>query len=278
MHTCLIRGAFNTLVNRVQLAAPANMDGISSPSAFNSPNQSTFQLSSSPEAVEPNYPNVQFWRRSQWKAHIEKLKGVSDPASNGATVRGKTAVSQGENISTLYIEDENGHPVDGHRLTAIRKVARAIWNKFADIGQAPTTWGKANSTFITEYRREMRHQFPELRLCENDWKSELLATENYPSWYSNQCRAKGNTERSSRSDKGKKRPPNQATDEADQAVKKQRIEQLPECVTAEVGIHGASSSVGLQVASGTGVVESNDENTAEPKMPPSSFKLSDPLS
>ena len=85
-----------------------------------------------------------------------------DPTNHGDVVRGKTAVSQGENISTLYIEDENGRSVDGHRLTEIRKLAQKVWNKFADIGQAPPTWGKANVNFTTEYRREMCHHFPEL--------------------------------------------------------------------------------------------------------------------
>jgi len=29
----------------------------------------------------------------------------------------------------------------------------------------------------------MNSRFPELRFCELDWKSEQVATDNYPSWY-----------------------------------------------------------------------------------------------
>lgn len=96
-------------------------------------------------------------------------------------MRGRTMVSQGENISTLYIEDENGEPVDGERLTAIRRLAQSIWTKFADLGQAPKTWGRANLSLTNEYRMELRRQFPKFCFCENHWKADLLATENYPS-------------------------------------------------------------------------------------------------
>lgn len=33
------------------------------------------------------------------------------------------------------------------------------------------------------YRKEMYSFFPELRLCELDWKVNRLATETYSSWY-----------------------------------------------------------------------------------------------
>jgi hypothetical protein len=143
-----------------------------------------------------------------------------DPASN-VNVRGKTAFSQGENVATLYVENENGRPVDGHRLTAIRQLARKIWNKFADVGQAPLTWGKANMNFTNEYRREICRQFPEFRLCENDWKAELLATENYSSWYSNRFGSKAKKD-GYRAEKRKIRLPTH--DEVDPAIKKQKVE------------------------------------------------------
>lgn len=263
------RGAFDTLVNRVQLSSPNEPWGASM-----TPFQPISLLPDSPAEQESRYPKVRFWRRSQWKVHNEKLKGVTDPTTNGDVVRGKTAVSQGENISTLYIEDEHGNPVDGHRLTDIRKVARRIWNKFADVGQAPPTWGKANMNFTNEYRREMGRHFPELRLCENDWKSELLAIENYPSWYNNHCRPKVKKEEgsSTRPDK-KKRTPNHNTGEDDQAAKKQRVDLTPE-VAGEVPIRGASSSMGSSEAPSVnekapchGVTNLDLEVLAEPRQP-----------
>jgi hypothetical protein len=187
-----------------------------------------------------------------------------DPTIHGDVVRGTTAVSQGENISTLYIEDENGRSVDGHRLTEIRKLARKVWNKFADIGQAPPTWGKANVNFTTEYRREMRHHFPELRLCENDWKAELLATENYPSWYNNHHRnskIKKEDGSSTQLDKKKKRSLNQNADDVDQAAKKQKTATALRDVAT---IDGTSSGARIVEINGevatVGVVNLDDDD------------------
>jgi len=206
-------------VNRVQLTS--SIGPRSGPSShLNSPIQPNSQLPDLPPAVESDHPNVRFWRRSQWKAHNDKHKGVTDPTSNVNAVRGKTAVSQGENVATLYVEDENGQPVDGHRLTSIRQLARKIWNKFADIGQAPPSWGKANMNFTNEYRREMCRQFPEFRLCENNWKAELLATENYSSWYSNRFGSKAKKD-SYRTEKRKKGSPTRG--EVDLTIKKQKV-------------------------------------------------------
>jgi hypothetical protein len=83
-----------------------------------------------------------------------------------------------------YIEDENGQVIDGHRASAMRKLARSIWIALANTGKAPAKWSQADIVVAQSYRREMRHHFPELRLCENDWKADLIASDNYPSWYS----------------------------------------------------------------------------------------------
>ena len=84
-----------------------------------------------------------------------------------------------------YIEDAEGNTVDGYRLRDIRAHARAIWTNFQSVGRLPTTWGRADAEIAGVYRREMRSKFFEFALCDNDWKADLLATESYPSWYSN---------------------------------------------------------------------------------------------
>jgi hypothetical protein len=81
-----------------------------------------------------------------------------------------------------YVEDETGQMIDGHKAGAIRKMARSIWAAFAQHGKAPAKWSQADIVVLQSYRREMRQHFPELRLCENDWKSEQIAIDNYPSW------------------------------------------------------------------------------------------------
>ena len=100
-------------------------------------------------------------------------------------IRGKTLMSKGINKNAKYIEDANGEPVDGYKLRDICSHARAVWANIHAIGRAPSSWGKADAEVAQHYRHEMRVKFPEFTLCENDWKADQLATEHYPSWYSN---------------------------------------------------------------------------------------------
>ena len=252
------RNAYDRLASSVQLSSnirlssPRDSRSGSLPrSAIHSPFQPISDLPSLPDADEANYPNVKFWRRNQWREFSDQAKGATDPTKDNITVRGRTAVAQGENISTLYIEDENGEPVDGERLTAIRKLARSIWTKFADLGQAPKTWGRANLSLINEYRMELRRQFPEFRFCENHWKADLLATENYPSWHQNHCRRL-------KAEGAKKRAPNQSMDMGSQVPKKQKVDPTPEDV--ELAPSGTSKSAGTdgETISGSGGASSGD--------------------
>lgn len=84
----------------------------------------------------------------------------------------------------LYVEDENGKAVDGHVASEIRKYARSIWVHIAKTRGAPPKWGDAGVEIAQIYRQHMYGRFPILRFCELDWKVDLIATDNYPSWYS----------------------------------------------------------------------------------------------
>lgn len=149
-------------------------------SPFNGP---SLPMGSSHETLKrENYPNVKFWYRQDWLNHI---KESSNSTGVGEVVRGKSLMSKGINKTAQYIEDTNGEPVDGYRIRDIRYHARAIWANFQTVGRAPPTWGRADAEVANVYRREMRSKFFEFSLCNNDWKADLLATENYPSWYTN---------------------------------------------------------------------------------------------
>jgi len=101
------------------------------------------------------------------------------------TEQNKGRAPSGLNISLHYVEDVHGVVVDGFRASEMRKFARSIWNQLHGAGKAPRSWGKADLDVAAHYRREMRRRFPELGLCEFDWKAEQLATDNYPNWASN---------------------------------------------------------------------------------------------
>jgi hypothetical protein len=134
-----------------------------------------------------DYPSVKFWFRQDWLARVKEA-GNSTDLGEGA-VRGKSLMSKGVNKNAKYIEDTDGNPVDGYRLRDIRAHAWEIWANFQTVGRSPPSWGRADAEVARHYRREMRLKFSEFALCENDWKADQLATDNYPSWYSNHVKA-----------------------------------------------------------------------------------------
>jgi hypothetical protein len=69
------------------------------------------------------------------------------------------------------------------RCNAVTKRARQIFSHLNASGGGATKWGDMGNVSQDYYRREMYSFFPELRLCELDWKVNRLATETYSSWY-----------------------------------------------------------------------------------------------
>lgn len=70
------------------------------------------------------------------------------------------------------------------RASEIRRFARSIWVLLGKQGTPPATWGAADVETRRMYCLEMCSRFPELKLCDLDWKAEQIATDNYPSWHS----------------------------------------------------------------------------------------------
>lgn len=89
-----------------------------------------------------------------------------------------------------FVEDENGNVIDGFRASSIRKFARLLWAGLSNAGKAPKSWGKVDAQTSFQFQIEMCGKFPELRLCEGNWKVDLIATMNYPSWSSSQAKEK----------------------------------------------------------------------------------------
>ena len=157
---------------------------VSNPFNLSIPTTTTNASLPPPPANRSDFPLVSFWYKRDWIAFQKDNKGLSNP-NRRASERGRVRASQGENVKMLFVEDEEGNPIDGHKATEIRRIARSIWVEFAKNGKAPKTWCKADISTAQEYNNEMRRFFPELRLCEFDWKAEQIAIENYPSWHQN---------------------------------------------------------------------------------------------
>lgn len=112
-----------------------------------------------------------------------------------------------------YIEYEDGSVVDGFRAAEIRRYARSIWVQMALEEKLPRTWSDADAKSLTAYNESMIQRFPELGLCAADWKANMVATDNYPSWRHNWLKKKGK-------DNSKSKRPNDNKSEA--SMKRQK--------------------------------------------------------
>jgi hypothetical protein len=163
------------LVSVVPRASPLVHDTLGSISASHIPTSSPASTPLPQAALSAcDYPNVRFWKRGDWEAHLK---------SKDVTCVDDKPTARGDNVTMLYVEDTDGNPVDGARATQIRRRAREIWNCFGKAGVAPATWRKLGLPQLRFYRHEITAEFAELQLCEGNWKTDRIATDNYPAWY-----------------------------------------------------------------------------------------------
>jgi hypothetical protein len=125
-----------------------------------------------------DYPQVKFWTKEEWDNHKSRIKDAS-----GLNGKGPERSSKGLNTTALYIENEDGTPVPGATVGQMRGVARTVWIDLFDRGKAPLSWGKASLEARNLYHSELERRWGLLRLCENHWKADALATANYSQWY-----------------------------------------------------------------------------------------------
>jgi hypothetical protein len=131
---------------------------------------------------QEDYPKIKFWFKRQW---TEFSNDQPKNATSGLQARGRGRAAQGINVTMQYVELEDGTVISGDRATEMRKFARAIWVSFSKTGVPPSKWGQADIQTRQQYLSEMGSCFPELRYCDLEWKIDQIATNNYPSWYTN---------------------------------------------------------------------------------------------
>ena len=131
---------------------------------------------------QAEYPQVKFWFKHDWTVY--QSEHPADLDADGKTQRGKGRASKGVNVTMCYVEHDDGQTVNGNRASEIRRFARSIWVLLAKKGTVPATWGAADLESRKLYCHEMSDRFPELGLCDLDWKAEQVVTDNYPSWHS----------------------------------------------------------------------------------------------
>jgi hypothetical protein len=97
--------------------------------------------------------------------------------------RGKGRASQGQNVKMRYLQHENGDVIDGWRASDIRRYARSIFVGFAMQGKVFQSWVEGvDAVSRTSFYRDLAARYPEVGLCELDWKSEQIASDIYSQW------------------------------------------------------------------------------------------------
>ncbi|KAF5371029.1 hypothetical protein D9615_010031 [Tricholomella constricta] len=127
-----------------------------------------------PVLDKEDYPDVKYWTKKEYTAAKKRRKsstGLIPSDGNG-------------NVMTWYVEMEEGEPVDTATVEAIRAHARSIWQSLRTWNIAPATWADASLEAHNYFEHHMCRQFPLLSYGANNWKAHMIATENYPSWYS----------------------------------------------------------------------------------------------
>lgn len=118
-----------------------------------------------PIADEDDHDAVRFWKKSEWRNFEE-----------GERKRNRNTVK------FSFICDESGESVSPSRIDEIGDAAKLAWNELYHFRLAPTTWAKKIDRANEYFSNTMRAKFPELRLCQGDWKLQEFATERYPAW------------------------------------------------------------------------------------------------
>jgi hypothetical protein len=138
--------------------------------------------------LEADFPRVNFWTRHLWTV-ANKKSNDSTIAGQKAAERGGMRMANNKNMAMRFIEDTDGNVIGGHKAQDIRRRVRAIFKHLAEQPGGPaSTWTGYSSIKQQYYYQELGRVFPEVRLCELDWKADKLAIDAYPSWYSTYVR------------------------------------------------------------------------------------------
>ncbi|KAF8473798.1 hypothetical protein JB92DRAFT_3134735 [Gautieria morchelliformis] len=128
-----------------------------------------------------DYPLVPFWMHGEWGIFKENEKKAGIQADTRQ--RGRQKDRSQPNKALAYITNTEGVGIDGYQAHAICDNAWLVWTAIATRGCVPPTWSQAHLTCVQYYCQHMYNDHPILRLCEGNWKVDLLAIDEYLGWY-----------------------------------------------------------------------------------------------
>ncbi|KAJ7125552.1 hypothetical protein C8R43DRAFT_1135395 [Mycena crocata] len=183
---------FDTLHSAYTLLVTAVSDKLSAPATVHT--NTSDRLVSSSNSVDhlkvleqADHENITYWTETEYLQEHERRKKANGKATmtDAQSKRGSKRLSaDDENMMLWFIEDKDGEPITGQRAKAARAQARKIWIYLNSEGRLPASqhWNDADSVARSYYAGEMRRYFPELMLCELDYKAHRIATLIFSGW------------------------------------------------------------------------------------------------
>ncbi|KAG2045327.1 hypothetical protein BDR03DRAFT_977115 [Suillus americanus] len=132
-----------------------------------------------------------YWTRSDFNSAKTKSHGVLKWGSNKRkTMRTTDDAESVESNSKgnekagalLFLVDKHGKVLSETHQKDICSFQCSIWYTLLSFNLAPVAWSKVDSITQLYYYGCMHTRFPELQLCEGDWKAEVMAVEYYHGW------------------------------------------------------------------------------------------------
>ncbi|KAJ3508500.1 hypothetical protein NLJ89_g5716 [Agrocybe chaxingu] len=149
-----------------------------------------------PKPRQEDYPNVKFFTRRKYNAFIKEKKAaeaVVDP-DRGLSRRGGARLAQtGENVTTDYVEYEDGTIVSGKTAEGLRQHIRAVFRqllKDKKENKLPKVWSEVSVMDRRYILHEVYAEYPYVSFCEDHWKADYLVSRVLSQWHNTLRRAK----------------------------------------------------------------------------------------
>ncbi|OSD03936.1 hypothetical protein PYCCODRAFT_1433846 [Trametes coccinea BRFM310] len=128
-----------------------------------------------------DYPNVRFWTESRWTKWLkEQDRDGAARVGQSAGLRGKATKS--ESKRRRFLEDADGHELDPDYISRMREFCRSFAKMMARRGCLPATWKDVDLHIAELFHDALRMKFPEIQLCDGNWKANLLMSQVYYDW------------------------------------------------------------------------------------------------
>ena len=126
-----------------------------------------------PQLRQDDHPLVKYWDEGSFREWFE---------ANGRSSGQKSRDQLGKKL--YFLEDEEGELLSKTRIRNLREFTKGIFIKLRDnIPSALVkSWSHADFEYQQIFYAELRHYFPELGYCTNNWKARQFISTFYSDW------------------------------------------------------------------------------------------------